>query len=262
MKFLKAVNLDDVVFINIETAQLPLTEGTPLHDSWLYKMRHEKEFIEEGKKTYEELYAEKGQYYPEFSQVVSINIGKIKEGVLKIKNFSGDEKQLLTDFNNTMNTIIANNKNTKLCGHFVVGFTIPFLCTRSIVNGVEPCAAIDVAHLKPWEVTAIDTQVLWKGTSIRSASLLNIAVAIGLDVPQNAQQELLTTANIVLKCRFEPTVTAEYAELKEKPVGVLQKVFNTKNMTKEDEKKIVQAMADLNEEEKQMADEILQIVTK
>jgi hypothetical protein len=262
MKVLRTLNLDDLVFINIETAQLPYVEGTPLYESWLYKMRHEKEFIEEGKKTYHELFMEKGQYYPEFSQITSINIGKIKDGILKIKNFSGDEKQILADFNTTMNTIVGNNKNIKLCGHFVIGFTIPFLCTRSIVNQIEPCIAIDVANLKPWEVTAIDTQVLWKATSIRSASLLNIAVALGLEVPKNTQEELLTIANIVMKCRFENTITAEFAELKEKSVGILQKTFNTKTLTKEDEKKIVKGINKLNEKEKAIADQLLEIVTK
>lgn len=260
MKFLKALKLDEVVFLNIETQQKELTGD--LYESWLYKMRHEKEFIEEGKKTYEELYQEKGQYYPEFSIITSINIAKIKDGVLKIKNFGGDEKQILTDFNTTMSTIIANNKNTKLCGHFVIGFTIPFLLTRSIVNQVEPCSVIDVAHLKPWELTAVDTQVLWKGTSIRSASLLNIAVALGLPIPTNSQEELLTTANIVRTCMFEPTIEAEYAELKEKTVGVLQKVFNTKTMTKEDEKVIVKNLQSLNEKETEIANQLLEIVTK
>lgn len=260
MKFLKTLKLDEVVFLNIETQQKELTE--PLKESWLYKMRHEKDLIEEGKKTYEELYNEKAQYYPEFSIVTNINIAKIKDGVLKVKNFTGDEKQILTDFNTTMNTIIANNKNTKLCGHFVIGFTIPFLCVRSIINKVEPCAAIDVAHLKPWEVTAIDTQVLWKGTSIRSASLLNIAVALGLPIPKTSQEELLTTANIVLSCMFQPTISLEYAELKEKPVGVLQKAFNTKSISKEDEKIILAVLKTFDERQSKIANEILEIVVK
>lgn len=289
MKFLRNLSLDDLVFIDIETAQLTpkLEKDTPLYESWEYKMKFSKDAVIAGEKTYEEMFDTQAQLYPEFAKIICITIGKIKDGVLKIHNFSShNEQELLANFNSTMNNIIAANKNTKFCGHFIIGFDIPFILARSIVNQVEPCNLIDIGHLKPWEVTAIDTQTLWKATSFRSASLINIAVALGLPSPKDEMfgyesskvyyneengleritkycgKDVLTVANIVRKCRFEPIVNIEIAEIKEKEVGLVNKLYNTGTLSKGDENLLMVKLNNLPEEDRIIANEILSIAKK
>jgi hypothetical protein len=267
MKILKSLDINDLVFINIETTPLAdnLIENEVLYDSWKYKVKYDKELANDDNELVN-AYNEKANLYPEFGKIVSINIGKIKDHELKIKTFnSQDEKQLLTEFHATMNNIIANSRTTKLCGHFIIGFAIPFIFTRSIVNQVEPCSLIDVSGQKPWDLTAIDTQVLWKGTSIRSASLINIAAALGLKYSENLAEQLILIAQIVRLCRFEPMlavndqITDAVTQFNIKPIGILERTFNTKTLNKSDEKDLLKIVEGLTEEEKIIAVELLNI---
>lgn len=286
MKILRNLDLNNVVFIDIETAQIvpKLEKDTPLYDSWEYKMKHSKDIVEKGEKTYEQLFDEQAQLYPEFAKVICITIGKIQNEVLKLKSFYGDdEHKLLKEFNTTITNIVASNKNSTLCGHYIIGFDIPFIMTRSIINGIEPASLIDIAHLKPWEVTCIDTHNLWKGTSSRSASLINIAVALGLPSPKDTmfgyesskvyynepdglgrierycRKDVLTVANIVRKCRFEQPVPLEDSEIDVRRVGSLERVFNSKKITKEEEQNFMKIVKDLPEDEQKAATDILTV---
>ncbi len=286
MKILRDLNLDNVVFLDIETVQVvpELVKDTDLYKSWEYKVKYNKELVEKGEKTYEQMFNDQAQLYPEFGKIVCITIGKIKDGELKVKTFADkDETILLKQFNHTMNNIIAENKKTVLCGHFIVGFDIPFIMTRCIINQVEPCSLVDVAHLKPWEVTCIDTQTLWKGTSLRSASLINIATALGLPSPkdemfgyetskvyyteegglkriaQYCEKDVLTVANIVRKCRFEDVVGISGTTIVANKVGSLERIFNTKQASAKEEKELVQKFNLLQENEQKAAEDILSV---
>lgn len=288
MKALKSININDLVFIGIETCSLErsLCPESPFYNSWVHKMKYLKDDINDGKKNYESLYEEESSLYPEFAKIVCITIGKIKDGTLMIKTFAGEnEKEILTGFNSTMTNIIASNKNTRFIGHYIVGFDIPFIMTRCIVNQVDPCSLIDVAHLKPWEVTSIDTQLLWKGTSTRSASLTNILTALSL--PQQpflsgsditklfyddvkglskiityCEQKLLSVANVFNKCIFAPLVTLFQHEEAPVNVGVLQKVYNTGTSTEEDFAKINEAKSSLSKEKVDIGEELINIALK
>jgi hypothetical protein len=287
MKILKDLDLNNVVFIDIETvAVVPkLLPNTPLYESWAYKVKYNKEKIEAGEKTYEQMYEEQAQLYPEFAKIVCITIGKIVNGILKLKSYSDhDETVLLKAFNKDMNNMLAANKGIRLCGHFIVGFDIPFILTRCMICQVEPCSLVDIAAQKPWEVTAIDTQTLWKATSIRSASLINIAVALGLDSPKDemygyettkvyyenpeglaritkyCEKDVLTTANIVRKCRFEEIVSAETSEIKVEKVGTMQTIYNSKKITAAQEKEIIKTLEGMTGEDLNAANTILKVV--
>ena len=287
MKALRNLNLENVVFIDIETAPVVpnLEEGTPLYDSWLYKTKYSRDKNEFDKDDMQELFKEKAALYAEFSKIVCITIGKVKGENIMLKSFyEDDEKTLLTNFTNTLNGILSNDKNTVLCGHAITGFDIPFIMRRCIVNQVVPCALVDVAHLKPWEVTAVDTMTLWKGSGFTNASLINIAVALGLPSPkydmagydstkvyyheqdglkrivEYCERDVTTVANIVLACRFENLVTPKSAEIKVENIGVVKRVFNTGKLTKEDEKEITTNYKKLTKSEKEKADDILSLI--
>lgn len=294
MYALKQVDLNNVVFIDIETAQLvkPLQPNTPLYDSWEYKMIHSRE----GKSNPEglniiEQFNTDAPLHPEFAKVVCITIGKIKEGVLKLKSFyNHSEKQLLIEFTTALNNITAANKKTVLCGHAIKGFDIPFIMRRCIINQIPLPTLIDIGHLKPWEQTTLDTYELWKAGGFNAGSLINIAVALDLKNPKDdieghdvsgvyyaggegqealeriktyCEKDVLTVANIVMRMRYEDLVDCEITtEIKEKKVGLLERAFNTKTLAKEDEKQIVNTLKTLSAGEEIKAKEILDVCIK
>lgn len=287
MKILNELDLDNVVFIDIETVAgaEKLTKDNPLWDSWDYKMKHGRDPI--GGDDAVKAFSEKAALFAEFGKIVCITIGKIKDGVLKMKTFVDEnEERLLTDFCGTLTNITQANKKTVLCGHAVKGFDLPWIMRRCIVNQVNLPTLIDTGHLKPWETTTIDTADLWKGTGFNGGSLIAIAVALGLSNPKDelegyqttetyykdkdwkakmakyCEKDVLTVANIVRKCRHESVVEGEAAEIKEKTVGVLQRIYNSGAISKADEKQVLKIYNTLTAEEKTIADLILSVAKK
>lgn len=282
MKILKQLDLENVVFIDIETTPVTkqLERDTPLYDSWKYKMDKEDKAWE-GDDIFEQ-FAKRAALFPEFSKIVCITIGKIKGDVLKVKSFAQEsEKELITDFCNTLNNIIAANKTTVLAGHAIKGFDIPFIMRRCMVNQVEPPNLIDTGTLKPWEVSSVDTLEIWKGTGFNSASLINIAVALDIPSPKDeiegadvyhvyyntpnplqtiqryCEKDVLTVANVVRRCRFENLVTIEAGEVKKNEVGRLERIFNTKKITAKDQQVLTQDLQEIDEEDSVIAKELI-----
>lgn len=286
MKILKQLNLDDVVFIDIETVpQVPkLKRDTPLWHAWKYKMNHGREPIDGDDPI--KLYDEQAALYAEFGKIVVITIGKVKNNKLKLVSYANDdEAQLLMDFTTALNNIIAANKSTVLAGHAIKGFDLPWIMRRCLIYGIPLPSLIDTAHLKPWETTSIDTAELWKGTGFNGGSLIAIAVAFGLVNPKDdmggwqtgevyynekeglqritryCEKDVLTVANIVRVIRGEELLEPEVVEqLKTTSVGMLNRSFNTGEISKEDAKKLAKIKETLKEEEQKKADEILNII--
>lgn len=293
MKFLKQFDPENMLFIDIETANLvkELEKGTPLYDSWAYKVRYgswtgEKYSTDEV--TPEELYKTKASLFAEFSRVACISIGMIKDGKIKIRSYKDkDEQKLLYDFANATNALQAKYPKLVLAGHAITTFDNPFLMRRMLINGIELPAPFDIAHLKPWETQVIDTLTLWKGQSYYSASLINITTAFGLPSPKDemdgsevneafhsgkldeiatyCEKDVFALANVVLKMRGDKPVELDTDKtIKVEPVGTMEKIVNTGKMTIKDQKQIKMVMDELSNDEinKKKADEILAIVTK
>lgn len=285
MKILKELNLDDVVFLDIETVKIlpKLEKGTDLYSSWEYKMRYSKEAEKFGEGSLEELFDEKAALYSEFAKIVVVSIGKIKDGTLKVKSYAGDnEKELLQEFCATLEGLVAANKNLKLCGHNIKTFDQPFLMRRCIVNGVDLPAMLDTALVKPWLLDfMLDTMELWKGGGYTNSSLINIAVALDLPSPKMdiegsetskvyyeggldrirtyCEGDILCCANIVRKIRGEELVTLEFAQIKAEKVPLIKKLNNTKKLTPKEEAKLRGEIANLPEDERPKAEELLNI---
>ena len=287
MKILKALDLEKVIFIDIETVRIvdKLEKNTPLHESWDYKLRYSRE-AEKFEGSIEEQFEKKAALYAEFAKIVCITIGKIKDGAIKLKSYKGDnEKELLTDFCNTLTNFTAKDKNTILAGHAIKGFDLPFIMRRCLINQVELPNLLDNAHLKPWELTTIDTLELWKSTGFYGASLLNIAIALGLPSPKSdingsetsdvyykeglagidriaryCEKDVTTVANIVRICRYESPLYIDELDTKEEKVGALERVYNTKKMSKAEVRKMDDARDSLTPDEDEIAKQILETV--
>lgn len=289
MKALKQANLNNIVFLDIETVRIQDTieAGTPLMDSWEYKMRYSREAADKFEEDLVQTYKDKAALYAEFAKIVCITIGKVQNGVLKLKSYyNHDEKALLTEFTDVLNGLVAANPKIQLCGHAIKGFDIPFIMRRCLVNRVEIPDLIDVADVKPWLMTALDTLELWKGTGFYSASLINIAVALGLPSPKQDMQgsetstvyytegdkglqrianycekDVLTLTNIVRILRGEDIVeSVEVATESAEKVPVLTKIFNTKKVSKKELVGIENTVSELADDtEKSIAREILSV---
>lgn len=255
MKLLKSLDINDLVFLDIESVPLveELKEGTPLWDSWEYKVRHNRDGnMFEG--TLNESYIKKAALFAEFAKIVSIVIGKIKGDKIRLVSYtSHNEAELLNNFCKDLNNITAANKNTRLAGHAVIGFDLPFIMRRCIVNGIELPNLIDIGDEKPWTLTAIDTLNLWKATGFNGSSLINIATALGIPSPKDemegedtytyyykvkdglslieryCKKDVACVANVIRKFRYEPIVTVDdTAAVKVERTPLVEKVFNAR----------------------------------
>lgn len=230
MKVLSKLDSKNVIFFDIETVPLveTLKPDTPLWDAWCYKLARDGNPDADPVKTF----SEKAALYPEFAKIVCISVGYITKKGLYIKSFSShDEVEILEGFNELLEQIIENRKKPVLCGQAIIGFDVPFIFRRCLINEVLPHPFLDTSDKKPWELldSMIDTNVLWKGTGFNGASLLAIATALGLPSPKDdisgadvgkvyysegdeglkrittyCEKDVLTVANVFRKCRFEP----------------------------------------------------------
>jgi len=286
MKALTQLNLDNVVFIDIETvrAEKELTKDSPFYEAWDYKMKYGRDPI--GGADHAASFKEQASLYAEFGKIIVITIGKIQDGVLKLKSYANhDEKALLTEFCTTLNAMIGKNKNTVLCGHAVKGFDIPWMMRRCIVHQIELPSLLDTGHLKPWETTAVDTMDLWKGTAFNGASLTAIAACLGIPNPKDdisgyqtsetyynepegldrirkyCEKDVTTVANIVRKCRYEPIVSVDSKPVEEaKEIPLLTKLYNGGKYTLKDAKFLTDEYAKLDEAGKKAMELILRSI--
>lgn len=288
MKILRELDLNDVVFLDIETVRIvdKLEKGTPLYESWDYKLRYSRE-AEKFEGGIEEQFEAKAALYAEFAKIVCITIGKVVDGKVKLKSFvDNDERKLLVEYTNVMEALSTKNKRIRLAGHALLGFDIPFIMRRCLINGVTLPSLIDIADQKPWTLSVIDTLNLWKSTGFYSASLLNISTALGLPSPKSdingsetsnvywrsganvefgldrirkyCERDVVTVANVVLKIRGEEALEGENSDIKIEKTPLMERIFNTGKVTDSDKREIDEVMEMLDEHEKVAAKDILE----
>lgn len=247
MKLFKELSYDRAVFIDIETVSGVKTidpeKTKDIYNSWEYKMRYDKEHLGSYDALHES-YESKAALFPEFNKIVCITMGMVlcrkdEPDSIYIKTFSNhDEKTLLIEFTEALNKFCKQGTRPYLTGYSITGFDIPCIYKRCMINGVEPNYLFDTADAKPWELkeTIKDIYYMWKGTSFASASLLNVATAFNLPSPKvdiagfetskvywgskdgleriarYCERDVITTINIVRKCRFEDPL--EYGDFK------------------------------------------------
>lgn len=285
MKALNKLKISDLLFIDIETVRVveELELDTPLFNSWKYKMNYDMKNA-----TNEELIAafkDKAALHPEFARIACITMGYAKGDKLNLKTYKEDnEAELLENFFDDLDKFSTKNKNTRLAGHYIIYFDIPFIMRRALVNQVEPHDLIDLSEEKPWTVTAVDTKDLWKGTAPTPASLINIAVALGLPSPKDdisgaqvedvyygqieggieriatyCEKDVLTVANVIRKCRFEAPLegVSSSAKQEESNLPIVQQLFDGAKYTAAHKKKMIATISALDDSEKEKAYKIL-----
>lgn len=197
MQVLRQYRESDLLFMDIETARVvpKLEKGTPLHEAWEYKTRHNNEYQEKlnrsGNKgvevSFEEFFEEKAALYGPFARIVTIVMGRINGETLSAKAYADvDEKKLLEAFTKDLAMFTNSRPDACFCTFNGKGFDEPMIAKRMIVNGLTLPPLLDQQHLKPWETKGLDLSALWKGNSFFPDSLIAVGAALGLPSPKTS----------------------------------------------------------------------------
>lgn len=173
-------DIKDILFLDIETVSCVDHYGKlseRLKTQWARKASF---FKREENQTDEDLFHERAGIYAEFGKIIVIAIGKYTEenGVLglRTKYFTDhDEKRLLNDFRAALEKM---GPSVRLCAHNGKEFDFPYLCRRSLVNGIPVPSVLNMAGKKPWEVGHLDTMEMWKFGDYKHYTSLDLLAAI------------------------------------------------------------------------------------
>lgn len=186
--------LTSLLFIDIETITLFKTfkeysnKYPALAKLFMDKMVKQNKFEENEEITF----SKHSSLYPEFSKILTISYGLIKwdnelGGYQKsIKNIiDKDEKKVLARFSAVINKIAENYTEFKFCGHNILGFDIPFIIKRMLINNIELPNKLQFHNLKPWESPCVDTMNIWRFGSFEPTSLDVLCHAMGIISPKS-----------------------------------------------------------------------------
>ncbi len=179
-----------ILFIDIETAPI-----TPYYSDLSEEIQHhwdrKEKYLrlsEEQKQDKEKSYLGNAGIYAEWSKVICIGLGYYSRKKKKIKThaISGhDEFELLVQLKSYLEQFRAKG-SVQFCGHNIKEFDLPFLCRRYVIHSIALPDELQLAGLKPWENTHIDTMNLWRfGEYKRYTSLDLLAISLGIPSPKS-----------------------------------------------------------------------------
>ena len=227
------VKIKNILFLDIET--VPCSQNFKDLDVTFQTLWAEKTAWQRKEEyTPAEFYKLKAGVMAEFAKIICISVGYLfidnGENHFRIKSFYGDdEKQIITDFNELLNTQF-NKKQHQLCAHNGKEFDFPFIARRTLINGLKLPALLDIASKKPWEVNHLDTMELWKfGDYKHYTSIKLLAALFNIPTPKDdidgsqvagvywndkdierikkyCQKDTLTVAQLLLKYKGEDLI--------------------------------------------------------
>ena len=182
---LEQLDLERVLVLDIETvSQKPDFDSLDKvsQELWQLKAANLKGADQQ---TPEELYSRAG-IYAEFGKIVCISVGIFRayddHFQFRVKSFfSHDEKELLEQFAELLNSRFDNNRFL-LAAHNGKEFDFPYLSRRMTIHGMKLPLLLDTPGKKPWEVPHLDTMELWKFGDYKSFTSLKLLAHI-FDIP-------------------------------------------------------------------------------
>jgi hypothetical protein len=224
------VKIDDILFIDIETA--PKTLSFRELGEYEQSLWEEKKGRHRGEgDTPENFYFNNASIFAEFGKVICISVGHVcQDGMFQgfeLKSFYGDdEKKLLNEFCGFLKQRYAENRNLILCGHNIREFDVPYICRRLLMNGCRlPEYFESLQAKKPWENGLLDSMDQWKFGDFKNyISLKLLAFCLGIPSPKDdisgkdvgrvyweergldriktyCQKDVFTVAQIILKLK-------------------------------------------------------------
>ena len=183
---LHAIPLENILFLDIETVP-ELENFSDLDQDFQELFAHKTQYQRKDEFSPEEFY-ERAGIWAEFGKIITISVGyfvnKADIRNFRVTSFWGDEKKILRDFSNLLNTHF-NGAQHLLCGHNAKEFDIPFIARRMIINGIALPNKLNLFGKKPWEVPHLDTLELWKfGDYKHFTSLKLLCKVLGIPSPK------------------------------------------------------------------------------
>lgn len=179
--------LQQLLFLDIETVPLHACfDDVPEIEQQLFS---EKTQYQRKETTTAEEFYEKAGIWAEFGKVICISVGYFvfKNDIRQFRttSFFGDEKKLLQEFSNLLNTHFSSPA-VVLCGHNAKEFDLPFIARRMLIHQVKIPNKLNVMGKKPWEIPHLDTLELWKfGDYKHYTSLKLLTHVLGIPSPKD-----------------------------------------------------------------------------
>lgn len=237
---LNTLLLDNLLFLDIET--VPVEQSFQTLSSRMQELWSEKFAKIEPESTDAALgFQNRAGIYAEFGKIVCISAGYFYENGgqkrLRIKSFfDNNEAVLLRNFLETTVQFAKKIPGFIFCGHNIKEFDIPYICRRSVINGIGLPDQLQLYSKKPWEVNMLDTLHLWRfGDHKNYTSLELMATLLNISTPKDdingskvaevywqqqdlsriaayCQKDVLTVAQLVLRFKQLPLLTEENIE--------------------------------------------------
>jgi hypothetical protein len=234
--------LTELLLLDIETVP-QYASYSALDPAWraLFREKISKTMPEEMDPA--ESYVKKAGILAEFGKIICISTAvfyKTENGQwgLKMKTIAGDEEvEILRIFTDLCDKMYQLHPDFRFGGHNIREFDIPWICRRLLINRLPLPAYLRLHDKKPWEVKMFDTLSWWKfGDNKNYISLHLLANVLGIassksdmdgsmvqdvyyrdkDLPRivlYCQQDVVVTANIVLRFLDQPLLIAENIEV-------------------------------------------------
>lgn len=181
---LQKIDLRNVLFLDIET--VPETaDYTKLSKVKKELFAKKTEYQRKADEITPQDFYERAGIWAEFGKIICISVGffalENKQQKLRITSFFGDEKELLVDFKNLLNSHF-NKAQHLLCAHNGKEFDFPYIARRMVIHSIDLPEKLNLFGKKPWEVPHLDTLELWKFGDYKHYTSLQLLTTI-LDIP-------------------------------------------------------------------------------
>jgi uncharacterized protein YprB with RNaseH-like and TPR domain len=183
---IEKINLNNILFLDIET--VPQEENFNSLDNELKELWEQKTQYQRREDFTPEEFYDRAGIWAEFGKIICISVGYFvnKSDIrnFRVTSFFGDEKKILKDFSNLLDTHF-NQPQHILCGHNAKEFDIPFIARRMIINQIAIPQKLNLFGKKPWEIPHLDTLELWKfGDYKHFTSLKLLTKILGIPSPK------------------------------------------------------------------------------
>lgn len=231
------INIENVLFVDIET--VPFYKSyKEVPDKITHLWEKKASSLAKNEEDNPETLYERAGIYAEFGKIICISVGYFLfsgggEREFRIKSFyNHDEKVLLKEFIEMLNKHFSSVDKV-LCAHNGKEFDFPYMARRMLINGLKLPYHLDIAGKKPWEISHLDTMVLWRFGDFKNYTSLNLLAAI-FDIPtpkddmdggdvgqvywvennlerivEYCQKDVLTIGQLFLRYKGEPLIKEE-----------------------------------------------------
>lgn len=180
-------DIEKLLFFDIETARRNkhLDVSSKEYSLYAWKLRDKDTSELPSQETVLKHYKLSGALDPVFNKIVCITVGFVKNETLYIKSFTGEQKEIIEQFYN-----LLNSTGFIPTGFNVINFDSPTIRLKALESGVDLTLIgeryNDVGQ-KPWnlEEAFVDLMPLTKGTYYYNLSLDSMCFLAGVETPKD-----------------------------------------------------------------------------